>query len=253
MFQPEAVPGLSLSADYFSIKVDDVITAPTAQQILNACYDAKDLNNQFCGLFQRAGAAGGPRGEEPFRIIEGSLQQTVLNYAARNAVGVDLEGSYKTQLGELGSLNTRLVYTHMLERNNYLDPTDPTRANRVLSELGDPEDAFNASFEFTRGRLTVGYELRYIGRMVLNFAEDVLSVQTRAPENADWADRKYYPSVMYHDLRAGFDMTDTVNVYAGIDNVANRIPPLGLTGTGEGSGIYDVRGRFFYTGIKAKF
>lgn len=252
VFQPESVPGLSVSLDYFDIKVDDVIDSPTAQQILNACYDASDLNNQFCGLFGRAGAGGGPLGEEPFRILEGSLQQTLLNYASRNSVGIDLEGSYKMRVGE-GSLTTRLVYTHMLERNNYLDPTDPGRANRVLSELGDPEDAFNVNFEYGLGKLTLGYEMRYIGKMVLNTAEDVFTVQGRPPENADWAGRKYYPSVVYHDIRAGFDLTDSVNLYVGVDNVADKVPPLGLTGTGEGSGIYETRGRFFYTGVKAKF
>jgi outer membrane receptor protein involved in Fe transport len=252
VFQPDSVPGLSVSVDYFDIKVDDVITAPSAQQIANACYDGKDLNNQFCSLFGRAGAAGGPLGEEPFRILEGSLQQTVLNYAARNAVGIDMEAGYKMSVGD-GSLTTRVVYTHMLERNNYLDPTDPKRANRVLSELGDPEDAFNVNFDYSIGKLSLGYELRYIGKQVLNAAEDVFSVQGRPPENADWADRKYYPSVVYHDLRAGFDLTDSVNVYVGVDNVADKVPPLGLNGTGEGSGIYETRGRFFYTGVKAKF
>ena len=131
----------------------------------------------------------------------------VLNYAARNAVGIDMEAGYKMSVGD-GSLTTRVVYTHMLERNNYLDPTDPKRANRVLSELGDPEDAFNVNFDYSIGKLSLGYELRYIGKQVLNAAEDVFSVQGRPPENADWADRKYYPSVVYHDLRAGFDPTD---------------------------------------------
>ena len=163
-----------------------------------------------------------------------------------------MEAGYKMSVGE-GSLTTRLVYTHMLERNNYLDPTDPGRANRVLSELGDPEDAFNVNFEYGLGKLSIGYELRYIGKQVLNTAEDVFTVQGRPPENADWADRKYYPSVVYHDLRAGFDLTDSVNVYVGVDNVADKVPPLGLNGTGEGSGIYETRGRFFYTGVKAKF
>lgn len=123
----------------------------------------------------------------------------------------------------------------------------------MLTELGDPEDSFNANFEFRRGKLSLGWELRYLGKMALNTAEDILSVQTRPPENADWADRKYYPAVVYHDMRVGFDLTDDVNVYLGVDNVADKIPPLGLTGTGEGSGIYETRGRFFYTGVRAKF
>ena len=48
--------------------------------------------------------------------------------------------------------------------------------------------------------------------------------------------------------------------YAGIDNLTNVVPPLGLTGTGErvagggnGSPIYSVRGRQLYAGFRAKF
>ncbi len=253
VFQPEALPGLSVSLDYFDIDVNDVITTPTAQQILNACYDAVDINNQFCSLFERAGPGGAATGEEPFRIIEGSLQATLLNYAKRTARGVDLDASYKFSLGEIGQFNTRLVYTHMLERNNYLNPADPARADRVLSELGDPKDAFNVNLDYARDKLTVGYQLRYIGKQVLNFAEDVFTIQGRAPENADYGPFKYYPTALYHDLRVGFDLTDTVNVYVGMDNVTNKMPPWGLSGTGAGSGMYDVRGRYMYGGVKAKF
>ena len=53
VLQPRFLPGFSFSADYYDIAIDDVITAPAAQQILDACYDAADLNNQFCGVFQR--------------------------------------------------------------------------------------------------------------------------------------------------------------------------------------------------------
>jgi hypothetical protein len=96
----------------------------------------------------------------------------------------------------------------MLERNNYLYPTDPDRANRILSELGDPEHAFNLNLEFSRGKFTIGYQMRFIDKMVLDTAENVFSVQGRAPENADYGPITYYPSVMYHDLRLGYDLTE---------------------------------------------
>jgi outer membrane receptor protein involved in Fe transport len=98
----------------------------------------------------------------------------------------------------------------------------------------------------------LGYELRYIGKMVLNQTADTFIVQGRPPQNADYADRRYYPSIIYHNVRAAYDFSNSVNAYFGIDNLANKEPPLGLTGTGGGSGIYDVRGRFYYAGVKLK-
>jgi outer membrane receptor protein involved in Fe transport len=42
-------------------------------------------------------------------------------------------------------------------------------------------------------------------------------------------------------------------MYLGVDNLTNKEPPLGLTGIGGGSSIYDARGRFYYAGVIAKF
>jgi outer membrane receptor protein involved in Fe transport len=259
VFRPEFLPGLALSVDYFDIDIDNVITAPTAQQILDACYDSADLNNQFCPLFQRAGAAGGPNGEEQFRVIEGSLQQVVLNYAKSTTRGVDLDASYRFDAGTVGLVDTRLVYTRTLQRDDFLNPADPGDRDQVLLELGDPRDAFNLSAELDRGPLSFQYELRFIGKMLVGFAEDTLSVGG-PPQNADFADRRYFPSVTYHDVRAAYDFNDSLNLYAGIDNVADKVPPLGLTGVGAGpgpttgvSGIYEPRGRFFYVGAQYSF
>ncbi len=193
-------------------------------------------------------------------MIEGSLQQITLNYARRNARGIDLEAAYARELGNFGRLGSRLVYTHTLARNDFLDPTNPARADMVLSELGDPRNAFNLNVDLARGPLTVGYELRYLGKMALDAAENYLTVQNRAPQNADFADRLRYPSVIYHDVRAGYDFTNALNAYVGIDNVTNKDPPLGLIGstsatspTTAQSSIYNVRGRFFFAGARYKF
>ena len=254
VFRPSFLPGFNISIDYYDIDIEDVITAPTAQQIVNACYDSAGLNNQFCSLFGRVPAGQtGPRLEQSFRILEGSLQQTLLNYAKRTARGIDTEAAYGTQLGDLGQLNTRLIYTRALQRDDFLDPSDPDRANQILFELGDPRDAFNLSADFKRGPFTLGYEMRYIGKQVINFAEDTYSVQGRPPENADYADIRYYPEVFYHDVRFAWDVNESLNVYLGVDNVDDKVPPYGLTGTGAGSGIYEARGRFIFLGGKYNF
>ena len=120
-------------------------------------------------------------------------------------------------------------------------------------ELGDPEHAFNWNTTLQHGRFTLGYQMRYLSKMYLNTYEDFNRVQGRPEENFDYADRQTYPSRFYHDLRLGIDVGPKFNFYVGADNVTNTKPPLGLTGIGAGSGIYDVRGRFYYSGFVAKF
>jgi outer membrane receptor protein involved in Fe transport len=255
VFQPTFLKGLTFSVDYFDIDIDEVITAPTAQQIMDACYDAPDLSNQFCGLFQRWGAGGGPNAttDVPFSLQNGTLQQTLLNYASSSARGFDLSVGYSGDIGTLGRVESSLIYTKMLQNDEYLDPANPNRPDQVLLELGDPENAFNWNTNFITGKLKLGYQMRYIGRQVINLAEDLFEVGGRPPQNADYATKLYYHGLFYHDVRAAMDVTDSVNAYLGVDNLANRVPPLGATGTGAGSGIYDTRGRFFYAGVKLTF
>ena len=249
---PTFIPGLTLSVDYYNITVDNVITAPSAQQIMNACYDAPDINNPFCGLFTRNGAGEGPDGEQPYQILQGSLQQTVLNYAKLTARGVDTELSYRKAFS-WGSAGLRAVWTRTLERNEYLDPARPNFANRILGELGDPKNQININADIKFGKFTLGYQYRWIDKMFLNTYEDYNSINGLPPQNADYADTFMYPAVSYHDVRLGLDVDTRFNIYAGVDNIGDKQPPYGLTGVGAGSGIYDVRGRYGYVGFVAKF
>lgn len=249
---PRFVPGLSLSVDYYDIVVKDVISAVSAQQIANLCYDSPNLDNPFCALFQRAGASGGPNGEVPFQIIEASLLQSSANFARLTARGIDTNLQYQRTF-DWGKLAVSGIWTHTLERSSFTNPANPDFENRILGELADPSDEVSFNAAATMGKVTLGYKMRWIDKMYLNTWEDYNEINGQPPQNADYAPVKKYPDVFYHDIRVGLDVSDDFNVYLGVDNVANRQPPLGLTGVGGGSGIYDVRGRYGYAGLVAKF
>jgi outer membrane receptor protein involved in Fe transport len=152
-----------------------------------------------------------------------------------------------------GSLTARLLWTRTLERSNFTNPTNPNFENRILGELGDPENQINFNADLKVGKVKFGYRGRWIDKMYLNTYEDFNTLQGRPPENADYAAVAQYPSVFYHDLRLDFDATENISVFGGIDNVTNKVPPYGLTGIGAGSGIYNSVGRYFYAGAKVKF
>ena len=252
VFEPTFFPGFSISVDYYDVAVKDVITSVAAQTIVNQCYDLATLDNQFCSLFQRAGAGGGPNGEEAFRIVEGSLLQSTLNFAKLKARGIDTNVSYRKNF-DWGNVMLSGIWTRVLQRDSFTNPTDPNRINRLLYELGNPRDQVNVNARVGIGNVRFGYELRWIDKMYLNTYEDFNSLQGRPPENPDYAPFQFYPDVWYHNIRADVDVNDKFNLYLGIDNVTNQLPPLGLTGVGAGSGIYDVRGRYGYVGFVAKF
>ena len=247
--------GFTFSADYYNISVNNVISSPSAQGIINACYDAATLNNQFCGLFQRnRGTTNGPLGEIPGRILENSLQVVPLNYAKLHVSGIDFEVGFQHKIGGIGDLAIRGIYTLALQNDSFLNPVDPNRADRTLSELGDPQNAFNINASLKSGPVTFGYKLRYLDRMTNGAYENYYSVQGRAPQNADAFAPEYtrYPVIVYQDLRLDIDVQRQFNFYVGVDNITDQLPPFGLTGAGGGSSIYQNIGRFLYVGVRAK-
>jgi outer membrane receptor protein involved in Fe transport len=260
VIQPRWIPGLSFTVDYYDITVNNVIASVSAQSIVNGCYDAPDLNNQFCTLFTRyRGPAPGPSNEVTNAILQGSLISIPLNYAALKRRGIDFELAYRHNIGSDVRLNARMIYTHNLQISNYTNASFPTLENRIMSELGDPQDEFLFTAELSHGPFTLGYRMRYIGKQVLNLYEDFFALDSACtpagcpPNDADWADRQFYPAVFYHDIRVNWDIGRDYSFYVGVDNVLNRNPPLGLTGVGAGSGIYNVRGRNYFAGFRARF
>ena len=251
VLQPSFVRGFSFSADYYNITVNNVINTPNPQGIINACYDLPTLNNQFCSLFRRDTTLPITQGE----YVNNSLAATPLNYAKLVVSGIDFDVGYEHDFGKIGRLSIHGIYTLALQASNYLDPTNPTFEDRTLSELGDPQNSFNIDLSLKHGWITFGYKLQYLGRMSNGAYERYNSVQGRAPTNpyAVAPEYRYYPVITYHNVRVEFDVSKKYNFYLGVDNATNQLPPFGLSGAGAGSAIYPNVGRFFYTGIQAKF
>lgn len=253
ILQPHWVPGLSITADYFNIKVNQAIASVDAQTIINQCYDLPTLQNQYCALFQRAGAGGGPRGEIPFQILENSLISGGVNFGLLRARGIDAEVAYNRQIGGYGRLSLRGNYSHVIQRDDFTDPTNPTFITRDRGNLGTPIDRFRINTDFKTGPVTFGYIVRWYGKQYVGDTTYYNALNGSPPSDPYYANYKYYPVIAYHDVRVGIDATDHFNIYGGVTNLGNKHPPLDTTGLGAGSGEYDVLGRFAYVGVVAKF
>ena len=264
---PSFVPGLSISADYYDIKVTGVIVSLTAQQIANGCYDQPSIvGNPLCSVFTRwRGPGTGPLGELPGQILGNSLVSAPVNFAKRIRRGIDFNVGYRTELFDTVKMDSQLIYVRTLKASNFQNPSLPNFENRILSELGDPENEFRLDADFTVGKFTFGYRMHFIDKMYVNLYEDFNPLPTACsttscpPNDLDYSAIAQFPSVFYHDVRFQY-VFDSLGgfgkdfmIYAGIDNVFDKHPPLGSTATGSGSAIYDARGRNFYAGFRARF
>lgn len=267
VIQPRWIPGLSLSVDYYDITVNGIIANIAVQTLVNNCYDSATLDNIFCRQFTRfRGPGTGPNGEDPGDILDFSLINAPLNFASRVRRGIDVNLNYRQNLGSNVRLNANLIYTHNLEISNFEDPTNPDFENRILGELGDPVDEFRLDVDLVHGPWTLGYRMRYIGPMWTNLYENFNGINEGQPGatppgggDADWSSPRKYPEIFYHDIRLEWNVAnnvgpaDELQFYFGVDNVFNTRPPLGSTATGANSSIYDIRGRNFYGGFRARF
>jgi outer membrane receptor protein involved in Fe transport len=254
VFTPRFIPGFSLSVDYFDITVSQMIQQLSANAVANLCVDQATINNQFCALLF-------PRDEFGLFGSPAAIQQP-FNFAKQKSRGIDFDLSYRHRFANGINLNERAFATYTLERTNFPDILNPTFQDRILSELGDPVFSGTLISNIGIGKFNLRHTLRYIGSMTDFAYEDTHSfpgacttqqgVTSCPPFNSDIADHPDTGAVWYHDVRVDYTV-NRYNFYVGIDNLFNRMPPLGLTGAGEGSGIYSSIGRFFYAGAVIDF
>lgn len=259
VFTPRFLPGFSISADYYNITVKNVIVTLAAQTIVNSCYDTPGLASPLCGAFQRnLGAAAGPQGELSGQILFNSLVAGPQNFARRVREGLDIQADYRTKVSDTLTLGTRLIYSHSFKNSNFENPTLPNFENRLMSEVGDPQDEFRWNVDVAAGPVTMGYIMRYIGPQLVTTYENLNPLNGQAPLNLDAFDITSYGSVVYHNLRLEVNADgprgrDGFSFFVGVDNLTDKDPPLGTTATGAGTAIFNIRGRTLYTGVKARF
>jgi outer membrane receptor protein involved in Fe transport len=269
---PRWLPGFSLTADYYDITVKGVIVSLSAQTIVNNCYDSPGLTSPTCGLFTRnLSGSNGAFGELPGQINFYTAVQGPNNFAKRKRRGLDIEASYRKSFSEDFKLATRVIYTHSFQVSNFENSLLPDFENRLLSEVGDPKDEARFNLDVTTGPFTIGYVGRYIGPQLTSTYENFYPLSSACttnttpvvcpPLNSDAIEIRSYGSVLYHNLRFDFDVNGAggdskaggLNFYAGIDNVTNKKPPYGTTATGAGTSIFNIRGRAYYAGVRARF
>jgi outer membrane receptor protein involved in Fe transport len=261
IFQPRMVPGLSLTVDYFNIKVKNVIQALGGQQIINLCYDSTTgINNPFCAVVFR-----NPNGTfaGQFDVNHGggtvtlnptgpSVLITSFNFAKLVTSGIDFDVAYRHGIGGGTTLSLRAIATHTFKFDQFADITNPNFRTQILGTLGDPQWQGQLSANLERGIVNFGYRVRYVGRQTVAVGFEVQhSVDGAPPTNPDAFPTVWYPALWYHDFRLDISPQKKYRLYVGVDNAFDRLPPLDLLGT-ESGGPSPV-GRFFYAGATLNF
>lgn len=250
---PSALPDFSLSVDWYEIEVEDIIASIPLNTSFDGClngtnlaYCANVVRTPFGTLFGDTIAGGG--------FIVG----TNANVAMATFAGVDIQGSYRFDIGRFGSLAATLNAVKIMDTKtlplpgeheydcaglygNFCGPAVPDWRHTLRLSWQSPMD-IQASLQW-----------RYISSVTHE-------------GNTDDPTLGGFPVVLggklgarsYLDLTGTWDISEQYTVRVGINNVLDQDPPLVDTdisgpGTPNTWGPYDTLGRQVFFALTGRF
>lgn len=230
------LPNLQLSADWWQIRIKDVITSANASTIIAQCVAG---NQSFCNNL----VFGGPNG-----ALSQILVQPV-NGAVQETSGVDMSADYHIPL-LVGDLSTKFTGTYMYEDlQQALGLTyDAAGAIGEGNRTSIPKFKATLAMTYSQDNWQLTAQSRIIGAAKLNNAWTSLNV-----------DDNDVPAIVYLDMRGSVDLLDHFQLYAAVDNVLDRRPPVVAQDSSAGGSeyaspykdqIYDVFGRVWRMGLR---
>ena len=245
--RPSWLPGLSLSFDYYNIKLKGVISTLSAQQIVQFCFDG---NQAFCGGFEldNANQANNFINVQPF------------NLASWKTSGFDIEASYQWQqpLGLPGSFTIRALGTHIREflvdaGIAGVDVVDQAGANTGNT----PDWKWLANQTYRNDRFSLSVQERWFSDGV--FGNQYVVCSTACPAstaNHPTIDYNKMKGAFYIDIGGSLKVTEGIETFFKVDNLFDHDPapaPQTNTGLDVNPALYDTLGRIYRIGVRAKF
>jgi outer membrane receptor protein involved in Fe transport len=269
VFAPKSGPleRFQFSADWYRIILHDPISGPPfglgVQNIVNLCYAGQTA---FCDRIT-FGTPGN------FSTIS-SINNTAVNLGSFETKGVDFETSYRLPLQEFNnSLNgdlqfrllTSLLYNMTVDNGlgsppvNYAGQTGPTAAFGGFNT--SPRWQSNFFTTYATGPVTATVQVRYIGQGKYETLS-AFGGEAIAPGEAGYSttnpnsiSNNSVASATYVNLSGTFAVNQHLQVFASINNLLNKDPPVAPGGNGYPTNpvYFDTYGLTWKAGIRGKF
>ena len=293
VLQPGGVAsGLTITVDYYNIKVKDAIATATPGDVNAACFGTNpaaitlaQAASVACTSIRRSGTTGALSGSAASGVL--GLPTPFTNLGLLKTDGVDLTVDYKRDLG-FAELNWNFQGNWTRSSSFRASPTAFTRecvgyfsANcGVQSGNLQPELSWNQRTTLTFGSVDVSVLWRYIDGMqyegqAADFAARNFTATSRnlfngvvrnvGPAASPLAGNTYnfnkIKAYSYFDLTVRWQVGEHFDLAAGVQNVFDRDPPLvgaqaGSTGANSGNtfpNTYDPLGRSYSISGRIRF
>ncbi len=248
------VKSVSLSVDYWKIRVNDLVSQVPAQFIVN---QAAAGNGAYAGLVTR----------DSLGNIT-NIQSTNINAGTVNTSGVDLDARWQiAKTAEFGNFSTRLLGTYTLKYDMILP--DGT----VQPSIGATNDVNGNELQAVATGSGVGGGVIFRWRHHLSFDWQYKTIDLTLTQNYQsgyWdasradctacnaSDAQRVKAFQTWDIAGAYTGIKKLTLRAGIKNVTNKQPPVVITDgqyfqSGYDPSYYDAHGMFPYVNLLYKF
>lgn len=256
VFAPSFVRNLTISVDYFNIKVDDLVGSVNPNLSLTNCLASGDPF--FCNLIQRNPDTG-----SLFQGEAGFFRRFNVNTGSLATDGVDLAVDYRTAIGNLGSFGVNLLGTYLGSYKTTPLPNSPATDIYDCKGLygglcGRPRPEWRHKLLATWSTpwdLSVAVTWRYVASVkVAQTSSQPVLAGSFSEVNRSLAARSYF------DLSLAYTAREKVTLRLGVNNLLDKDPPLTTTSAIEDGGngntypqFYDSTGRYLFAGVSIDF
>jgi outer membrane receptor protein involved in Fe transport len=242
IFQPEFVPGLVMSVDWFNIRIEDTISTFGAENTLKACYNNNDA--AACSRIRR-NALG------QLWLGAGNVINTNINIGAVETSGIDINANYSgLEIGSFGELSFNLTGTYLQDLT-----TEPGPGLAAYDCVGSFAGACGTPKPQWRHQFRTSWETPWNLDLALTWRYFDKVTQFGAP--AGRID-SVLGSQSYFDLVGTYNFSEKAAVVLGVNNILDTDPDIngsvGTTGNGNTyPQTYDALGRYLFARVRVKF
>ncbi|HEV2531118.1 TonB-dependent receptor domain-containing protein [Phenylobacterium sp.] len=254
-FDMELFRRFSASVDYYNIDIKNAVGTVTASNAVAKCFNADGTSNPtysnsnfFCSLAVR----------DPLTGQYGNSQQTNANLAEFKTAGVDFQVDWSFGLGaaglddSYGTVGLNVIANMLTEMQVQLLPNGPFRD--LKGSIGDQSitnvgNAFAKWKTFTTlnygiGPFSASFRWRHVDKMI---DQSCIGKSTCTAANP--------PAVDYFDVSGAWKINDNYEISGGVNNIGDKQPPFftSFIQANTDPSTYDVLGRRYYVGVKARF
>lgn len=260
VLQPPVIPALTITVDYYNIRVRDAITSPTAQDAINNCFsalNASSATNVSCTQIRRNPGTGALDGDAG---TTGGLFLGLSNLGRLETDGIDLGVNYHHRIG-FATLNLSFQGNWTDHSKFQATSTSVNRecvgyysANCGYSGSIQPEFSWNQRTTVSAGPADLSVQWRHISGV----RQEPLDIEANGPAFGSFGK---IPAYDYFDMSARFRVKPQFEFTLTVSNLFDRQPPLvggniGVVQFDSGNtypSTYDALGRRFSFGGRLTF